>query len=356
MSTATPPVKPSQAPAAAQPPEEQFWKHYSPHHEFPLSSVTSVALHVVALVLLTLVAAAIATWTSKKEKPLDEEAITLSSGGGGHVRGQGQAPGVGNPNDGAPAPENVDDTPPEQQSPDQPKQDRQALPKAGASPPPSLPEIQDPDAQAMLRDGLQAAQAAGKIKQSVREQLARGLRKPSPGAGEGGPGKEGGKDRGVGPGQGAREGPGKLTPREKRVLRWVMVFDTASGDDYARQLNGLGAFLAYPDPQDPNQYRVIRDLSRRPAASQIEDLSGIQRIYWIDDRPDSVGALAHALGINPKPLHFFAFFPQKLEEELLRMELQYQGRKEDEIFETRFKVQKSAEGYKPVVISQTPAR
>jgi hypothetical protein len=38
-----------------QPPEEEFWVRYSPHHELPLSSVTSVALHILAIVFLALI-------------------------------------------------------------------------------------------------------------------------------------------------------------------------------------------------------------------------------------------------------------------------------------------------------------
>src|SRR5438128_1898663 len=36
------------------PPAEEFWQRYSPHHEFPLSSITSVTLHLFVIVLLLL--------------------------------------------------------------------------------------------------------------------------------------------------------------------------------------------------------------------------------------------------------------------------------------------------------------
>ena len=35
--------------AGPAPFEEPFWQRYSPHHEFPLSSATSIALHMLAL-------------------------------------------------------------------------------------------------------------------------------------------------------------------------------------------------------------------------------------------------------------------------------------------------------------------
>ena len=37
-------------------PDERFWQRYSPHHEFPLSSVSSVMLHALILLLLGLAA------------------------------------------------------------------------------------------------------------------------------------------------------------------------------------------------------------------------------------------------------------------------------------------------------------
>ena len=33
---------PAKGKAALIPPEEKFWQRYSPHHEFPLSTVTSI--------------------------------------------------------------------------------------------------------------------------------------------------------------------------------------------------------------------------------------------------------------------------------------------------------------------------
>src|SRR5262249_54122357 len=155
-----------------------------------------------------------------------------------------------------------------------------------------------------------------------------------------------GKDKGSG--RGISEGDGKLTQREKRVLRWVMVFDTYNGEDYARQLAGLGAYLAIP--LSDGQYRLIKDLAARPATGHIEDLSGIKRIFWVDDKRDSVIALCRALAISPVPEHVVAFFPERLEKRLLEIELKYQGRREEEIYETRFKIRKSGGGYEPVVI------
>src|SRR5689334_1487060 len=68
------------------PPEEQFWKRYSPHHEFPLSSATSVALHIIAIGLLLLVA--ILFWTSKKDTSDVPELIPVVAETGHDTKGE----------------------------------------------------------------------------------------------------------------------------------------------------------------------------------------------------------------------------------------------------------------------------
>src|SRR5262249_40675398 len=154
------------------------------------------------------------------------------------------------------------------------------------------------------------------------------------GKGKGGSGQGGGQGAGTGMGEGdgVGNGKGKLTLRQKRVLRWTMIFTTAHGEDYARQLQGLGAMIAVPEAG--GDYRLFRDLSQRPhVRGDIEDLGKLNSIYWIDDKRESVGGLTRALGINPTPAHVVAFFPVELENKLLELEKNYRGLKEDEIAE-----------------------
>jgi hypothetical protein len=348
MSTSTP-VADNKMQSAGNPltaPEERFWKHYSPHHEFPLSTVSSVALHALALILLALAAYYLSDLIKKRNKPLAEEALTFRpSGGGGSRTGEGGGPGVGE--DDPQPPEDTGDTKPD--NPEQPEKKRPDLVKKGDVPIVPLEEIKDPDMRRLINAGKDTVQAASSLSKETRAKLSKALRK---GAGEGGPGRDGGKDKGAGRGEG--EGKGELTKREKRVLRWTMIFDTFSGEDYRRQLAALGAFLAIPQPD--GQYIVIRELTSS-AKGQVEDLETIPNIHWVDNKPDSVAALCHALRIAPIPPHIVAFFPPSLEEKLLRLELRYKGLKEEQIYETRFKIKKIGGGeYEPVVISQTPIR
>ena len=134
-----------------------------------------------------------------------------------------------------------------------------------------------------------------------------------------------------------------------------MTFNTQNGDDYLNQLRdikpGNGAILAIP--AGSGKYEVIRDLAKRPAQGQVEDIGTIKRISWVDDKPESVAGLARALGIQP-PQFVIAFFPTELESDLARLERDYQGRNEDDIEETRFVVERAADGYHARVVAQTP--
>jgi hypothetical protein len=145
------------------------------------------------------------------------------------------------------------------------------------------------------------------------------------------------------------------------MLRWHMLFRANSGEEYLRQLRGLGTILAIPvrEGKEP-EYRIVRDL--RPGAALLdEDLSKIQRIYWFEKQPNSVRDIMSALG-HPelRPSQIVAFMPQKLEAELYRMEKNYVenvlGVKpfdEDRIDETDFHVVPTPRGYRPELLRVT---
>src|SRR5262249_52592238 len=180
----------------------------------------------------------------------------------------------------------------------------------------------------------------------------RSLRKNvNPAVGRGGSGRDGGrdtgKDRGQGPGTG--EGNATLNQREKRVLRWAMTFNTLNGADYLNQLHGLGAIVPIPLPGGGKRFKIPRVL-KSPAAAREEDISTINRIYWVDDKPQSVNSLCTALREHPVPPYFVAFFPQELEKRLLQLELdemerRYKKRNEEDIHETKFDVIRKGGAY-----------
>jgi hypothetical protein len=110
------------------------------------------------------------------------------------------------------------------------------------------------------------------------------------------------------------------------VLRWEVNFRVTSPEDHIRQFAALGAILAIPDPQ--GRYHVFRDLNHR--VGRVEDLSNINRIWFIDRNPDTVAGISSLLRM-PQPPVLIAFFPQELEERMAEMEKQYRGQREDDI-------------------------
>jgi hypothetical protein len=346
MATETPVVNNKQSVAAPKtpqaPPAGAFWKRYSPHHELPLSLSSSFFLHVLGFVLL---GGFLLTFLGlNRDKGIEVDAIRVS-GGGGNKEGIGSNPGDGV----LPSNEAITDKPQAEAVTTNTNPEKLVKPEV------KPPEITLPDTGRPVEPNTTAAQtnlsAAGK---KAREKLAGALA----GKGQGGPGSGGGQGSGTGTGIGNASGPGHgtLNQREKRQLRWTMIFNTRSGEDYADQLLGLGAILAILGPN--GEYLVIRDLDRRhrPVQAKPEDIKELNRIYWVDDKPQSVNSLAMALGIRPVPDHIVAFFPQQLEKELAEKELQHLRSRsrgtEDDIAETVFRVERRGNRYEPVVIDQ----
>src|SRR5439155_4446207 len=85
------------------PPEEQFWNRYSPHHEAPLSGVTSTILHLLALLLLLGI-----IWmqnmlkTDELYNPVPVDVVRMKLGGGGGTVGGIDGGKGGNGEEGVP--------------------------------------------------------------------------------------------------------------------------------------------------------------------------------------------------------------------------------------------------------------
>jgi RNA polymerase sigma factor (sigma-70 family) len=139
---------------------------------------------------------------------------------------------------------------------------------------------------------------------------------------------------------------------QRRVLRWRLSFDTKDGGDYAKQIEALGAILAVPTGNS-KQYRVIRDLSKRPVTSVVEDVGNVDRIFWVENDEESIRSLAKELGLAPVPQRIFIFLPKFVEDELLRKELAYARRQESDIAETTFRFFRTAKGFDLKVVCQS---
>jgi hypothetical protein len=331
--TTSPSVSPKSTGAL---PEERFWKRYSPHGELPLSGAGSFAFHALVFGALLLWAVYLAAYFARPSRALPVEGVQLP-GGGTPTGAAGEQGGCHGPEVGL---RNEDGQAGDRSEPQRPEL---ALPERQ----PPARQFKDGDRTLSLPPG--AMKSFDRLNAAVRSRLNDG---PGPARGRGGPGA-GGEGPG-GPGTG-RAAP---TKQVERMLRWSMKFDTRTGEDYVRQLRGLGAVLAVPVHKEGQQphYKLIRDLSRRPAKLLDEDLSTIRSIYWIDDKPRSVEEVMNVLQLKLRPPHFVAFMPDQLEKELLRLEKSYRGLEEDQIEETKFRIVEKGGRFEPRVIEQTPRR
>jgi hypothetical protein len=334
------------------PPDERFWKRYSPHGELPLSSVASIAVHILVAGLLIL--GALYVWTPKEPPKIPIFGIpALGDGGSGRV-------GKANVPDG-PLAEAADD----------PK--AKPAPQDDDPPRPSLVEQIKQDApRYILEDGavkerminganLDQIRDVGKKAEAHLREVLRDKR---------GGGTDGLGDKGNDKGAGDRTGPSKggrlaMSETEKRMLRWVLHFNTHAADDYFQQLNGLGAVLAAPTP-DGTDYEIFH---YPPGVKPVGHVSDLNRIYWKDYKPTSVvqmmtsllsrhAELKNKLGAyrGGHPDHFVAFLPQQLEEKMSQMEektARAAGKTIPDVFETHFEVRSGRNGFEVVVKEQT---
>jgi hypothetical protein len=314
------------------PPDERFWQRYSPHGELPMSGASSLAVHLLVFGLLLLSAWLALTVFRQANRALPVDAVRLEPGG--KPRGDGDAPGAVDGPIEAEKAENV--------TPNPIINGEEKRPPLKANADVGRPLLFDEKDRPILdrsdSGGAKAFRRLNEASQRVRI-----------------------SDKQAGPGGGTGDGPdkgkGKLTKREKRMLRWSMVFDTRNGRDYVAQLTGLGAFLAIPVGKDEKkpEYKLIRDLKARPAKLLEEDISKLERIYWIDDKAQSVTDVMTVLGVREKPSHFVAFMPEELENKLFKLEKSHldkhhKGRTEDDILETRFRLKRTDNKYEPEVI------
>lgn len=360
MSQTAPPSNKTDKPAASPsaPPDERFWQRYSPHAEFPLSSAGSFVVHILLFGLL-LLASFLGTLLFHTNRQVPIEAVQFS-GGGGNPHGREQGPNTGEPveaNDQSKDKQATDTVPPDEVPP----------PKLDIKPEPTpKPDFKEEPGRRISREDAantlqQLRMRAGKIRSPGSTSAS------SPGFGKGGPGQGGGSGKGTGVGIGDNTGPGAATPtqREKRGLRWSMLFNTPDTANYVAQLRGLGAILAIPVREDAAngvlEYKIVRDLSARPAKLTDEDIGSIlneRLVRWVDENPDSVRGVMSVLGLKLKPSHFLAFMPPELESKLLKLEIahlhkRYPSRHEDDIEWTKFRIKVLANGkYEPEVKEQ----
>lgn len=312
-------------------PDERFWVRYSPNQELPLSSLTSLAIHALAILFLVGLVM-IATGTQDRSMPVESLALDGDglAGGGGDPNAD-----VVNSNKASFVERAVNDDLPVAARPD------------ALTPLPEVRESIDldvkPNADRTVPSTDQAKKSLGKIGNE-----------PSTGPqskGRGGPGAGGGKGPGVGKGDGHGTGPAAgSSVRAKRNRRWTLTFDRADGHDYLRQLHALGAQLV---AEFPDKSRLMyRNLNESPVPGEPVDPKIQQHMVWYDERPGAVGELAGAMRLPQVPKSFRAYFPFELEDELLRLELAFRNKQEQDIESTNFRVFLPPTGRYRLVVSE----
>jgi hypothetical protein len=312
---------------------EPFWQKYSPYYEFPISSVLSLILQFSGLTLFMLLATG---WIGPQTKvPPSIREITVE----GQQDGDGGQAGSGGGGE-----ENIDPlsrpmeiTPVTEVPLEEVKaQIKEWLPVVPKSP--DAPKVED----------LPNIQKVAQVNEALRKKLLEGAGGKSGKGTEAGEGTSGQKGEGDG-------GNGDAGTTKKRALRWEIVFSVDNGREYLSQLAAMKATLVVEQPPRFETALVYRNLTENPKGEPF-DISKLPGLYFIDDRRESVIGLCQALGLNFNAPRVIAFFPGDVEEQLAAKERAYRGRKESEIFSTKFKVLVRDGKYVITVIEQIPVR
>lgn len=314
-------------PAAAKPPPPAdydlvdtrgFWERYSPNGELPWSSAVSLVLFAF-LVLLPVVL--IVPFSQRDPTP---PAVDVLYVGEDQNAPSGEDEGFDTDAALDASREQLFEEPPVQAAIDE----LDEVPETELPP----PEVKPVDQGKELERETQVAQATlNQLAQAI-EQLNANIK------------------QGQGGGSGGLEGGG-AGGRGARVARWVLKFNSRTSKHYLEQLDGLGAEVAFP--MVGNKWQYYLNVSSTSRMSEVRDLTSESRLYWVDEKPESISGVAQELGIAVPPF-MIVFLPLPLEDRMLEMELAYQNLREDEIQRTDFEVISRGGGYDVKITRQIP--
>jgi hypothetical protein len=306
-------------PSPQLPPDEKFWVRYSPHHEAPLSGMTSLFLHGLVVGLLLIVGFLMNLgWHGDAAKPPRME-LAMIEGGGDGFEGLGGPAGL--PGGDEPRTELA----PSAVKPDvqTPKIDAAELQLENApsvellQPTPDLPVAPEPkDLLGELDMLTKQANQAPAVKKN-----GGGTNNPKGVGGKGGAGDAPGPGRGKkGTGTGGG-GPGGAS--KAQILAWRWRFDL-SGDGrlHAEKLAAVGVTLAILDVR--GQYWLIRNVDKRPVDMRRENMQQFKdAVKWYNTKQDSVFALARELQLPFVPQHVVLLLPKEREEKMAAAEAEF---------------------------------
>jgi hypothetical protein len=325
-----------------QQPAEQFWQRYSPHHEFSLSSLSSIAVHLGIIGVVIAGAFWLGQARATDRIPLPFGTVQIGDSPDGESGTEKTAKG-----------EQVESRLPPGLFGERPDKPLPTLPKE-PMPPLEIHVQSEIDIQSYLEQNEKARQKIKSMQPLERGHLDGLANKPGVKDGTAQEGKKGTKG---GPEKGDPDAKGKaINEQIKRQLRWFMNFNTFDSNDYLKQLEDLGAKLAFPVKGENQKYLLINDLAKSGKTKIVDDLGLPGLIWWTDVNSRSIEGLVRTLKIREVPDKVIAFFPHELEDRLVKMELAYaekNGHKSvDDIDETKFQVKRVKSKYQPVVLDQ----
>ncbi len=297
--------------------EQPFWERYNSSLEFPISSAIAVLLLALATAIFVM---------SLRVGSNDKTPVPLNFLGGDDDEGEG-SPGDGGSDLAVGKPLSAAEM-------------QKLMQELQLNEPKDLKEKLDIGGDIEIPENEQIALA----------QLSDDLRKKLLGAKSGaGNGTSGGDPmNGKGPG-----GFG-ASSTYARALRWILRFDTTTGEDYVNQMAGIGGVIMVPVPPDNKSFLLITNpRNPAPVPATDQDLQKYTKlIQFAEVRKDSVESVSKALKLTFTPRSFFAYFPRELEEKLAALEKNYQNKPPEQIRSTAFKVIVRGGNYDFIVVEQ----
>jgi hypothetical protein len=341
------------------PPDETFWKRYSPRHECPIAGSASTLVHLVALGGVVLAGLAMSwRWYGDKVQPPAMSVVYVEGNGG-----DGRQPGGGG---GAPKNGGTEDV--EVRS--QPKQPSVTAPKP-QNPvvlvPRQLPG-DDPDfVVPMPAPTTDVDKAFAKAQEDDAKAAAANAK--SSGAkstGLGGPGDGGGlgtgKGTGVGPGNGPGDGTGPAGATTKSIRAQILAnrwhFDSGgSPRERIAKFAAVGITLGFTDFTG-NLY-IIEDMKRRPVKFHVDSFDRYKDIVkWANNKDDpALPGLARELGLPLTLAQLVLLLPPDREQKMADEEMRYareKGYDFSKVEGTLFDFVLMQGVYEPVVKGQAP--
>ena len=364
MATVEKPPQVASPPLA--PPEERFWKRYSPHYEMPLAGATSLFVHGMVIGVLALGGLVfLLHGNAEAHRPPQMDVLVVEGEGLGGMGGG--APGLpGFP--GEPSKTEMAIGPPGPSGPQEPGEEVELPPVPGMEL--ELPS-QDTrlDSSSLLAQLTQIGEDASKrsetkLPSSVKSSGSKKAGSSGTGnpKGVGGQGGVGGAGKGTMPGPGSGVGIGrKATEQEIKAWRWK--FDLqGSPKQHADKLDRAGLIVAVPDPAagQPDMRKgphlFITDLKRRPVAMEKRDLAQYEdAVKWYNRTPQSVQGLAQELKLPFVPPYVVLLLPKDREAKMAAEEHRFAKQNRNDVSkvqETWFDFRLQGGVYEPMAIRQ----